>query len=389
METSDEHHVVGPESLTKTKIFCFLFGVALSLFYAIDHVGINRFRTPTTYRQTVDLIETNGERATFLQFDGIDEMNKVVMIYARYSLHRPALRLQKFNFSVQYEVTLKKSAENMRALHLYDRAIEMAPNGTKFSKVSTLRGIQYDEIDLKVVCYGLRHYFPKVEIEVFVMEDRFATRKKLCHSLFFAGSAIVLIVFLVLWNMPLSYSKASLVLLILSLASHFFWIEYRTPEWVQRVEIMTGYGARCLTKMCYVSWGYLGMPGFLLFALEMLLGVRMDVSYLTNCFDLPGLVEMYVAVCLFQVVFISIMYSRARDHKLLEGDTGFYVYLVLTVNELVMTISYRQKEPGSWFVLPNVMSDLFVWIYVGLTLDLTDPSRINEILQSHLTHHIP
>lgn len=386
METSDDHSLRGTETLTVTKVFICMFILALLAFFGIDHLGLNRFRVPTTYQQTVDLVDSNGDRGTFVQFDGIDELNKVVVVYARYLLNATPRSFKPFNFSAKYELTLKHAAEDMRVLHLRDKSVEMRANGTKFVKLVTIRDVDYDEVNIRITCHGLKNYLPKAQVDLFVMEDRFAARKKLCHAIFFTGSLIVLVIFLFRWYLPLSRAKIVLLLLLLSLISHHFWVNYGYPEVVEQVEVVTGCIFACITKMCYVSWGYFSSVVFALLLIELVVSARMDLSYLLHHADTPGSVELYVAVCIFQIGCICILYSRARNCRQMDGDTGFYGYLALTVNKLIVTIIYREKEPRSWFVLPLVASDLFVWVYAALTLDLGDPSRIDQYLETDHKH---
>jgi hypothetical protein len=306
----------------------------------------------------------NGVRTTFLQFERPCHRRQILVVYVRYFLN--STDFSAVNFTSLYSVKLMNDAEDVRTYSLTDKSITLTANGTRFMQLLRVSNVEFDTLTLKIECRDLDRLSPTVVALASIKPDVRAIRRSDCHLVFMIGSCVALVSLLLQWKSRLRKARAALWILFLGIVAHQSVTDFGFPQYVAAVEVVAAHVQRGCVRAVFGSISRGSLPLLLLVAVELFVGVWLDVAWLNRSASAAGALVGWVALLLGQVAVV-------------RGRVATVAVLGMAVEEVVAMYECRAADPGMWVMALLLVPDLCAWCYAGLTLDFEEPGDVEEL----------
>jgi hypothetical protein len=344
--------------VSKTFYYCLLFIICLVVFYVSDLIGFRPISDSRQFEQIADFVDSpKGVRTTFVQFERPCQRRQISVIYVRYVLN--STTFSAINFTSLYSVKLMNDAEEVRTYSLTDKSITLTANSTRFVRLLRISNVEFDTLTLKIESHNLGPSSPTVVAVLSIRPDVRAIRRSDCHLVFMIGSGVALVSLLLWWKTRLRKARAALCMLFLGILAHQSVTDFGFPQYIAVVEVVAAHVHRGCVRATFGSISQRSVAFLLLVAVELFVGVWLDVTWLNKGANTTGVLVGWVALLVGQVAVV-------------HGRVAVLGVLGMAVGEVVAMYECRTGNPGIWVMALLVVPDLCAWCYAGLALDFDE-----------------
>jgi hypothetical protein len=180
------------------------------------------------------------------------------------------------------------------------------------------------------------------------------------------GSGVALVSLLLWWKTRLHKVRAALWMLFFGILAHQSVTDFGFPQYIAVVEVVAVHVHRACVRAAFgsISQGSVAFP--LLVAVQMFVGVWLDVTWLNKGANTTGALVGWVALLVGHVAVV-------------HGRVAVVAVLGMAVGEVVAMYECRAGDPGIWVMALLPVPDLCAWCYAGLALDFDEPGDVEGL----------